>query len=1296
MSVRHALFARAAILAVTAGCTATTAPPLGPSRDAARLAPPLTAAFAEEANGDPSRAIALYLDVLDQAAATDGPWQLAIASATLDALVARTVAPLADVSPDGALLYRTNDPSLTRSDSLATEERSKDGIAARLAGVYAHASGPFLRGLIAESMTEIAEHRGDVDAASRWREASGCAREATIVGPLDWAPLTGVDEPDPLAAFDAKIAPDYVGPGGFAPRLAPVIERGRGCAIDLSTDSSNAGVRDVVVDVDVTRAGRVGLLLRTAGRATLRAGGKLVIDRAYELGGGDVSRFAWIDARAGMLRLVARVGVDQEGEAVRIAAWDDAGKTLKVRAPRPGEASNVQVTAGEAIGYPAAHGQDETLAVALASLAMGDSRTAEFLLEHDATSATAPPSLALVYARSVDDARDLSLVHRIERERTAYERVLAAWPGAWEAILGHAWLAGAKRGPGDARFAQIDDLAASRARAPTTLSSPLLDVFELAATGREHLWDRAGALAARLEPALGRSELLAETLRVAFERSPAELATFECAVHPLSPRPRSSLACYHALRAKGDLRGALDELERLRAVLGGVDLFLPLTVRDALATGDRASVDRAIRDMLPAEVRLSDVYGLASLDPSRARPSEETRAKLRTLFPTAHDAPQAIGPLSRALRDDPTAAFAGIAESAVNEDRAHPVLPGAATAVLSRSERYDIAKSGVVHAVIFDVRRVTGTTDVEENAQASPPSLNGRTSLRALRKRILKHDGTVVEPDPNPGASQGHAELAQLEAGDVVEAIYEGWSVPLETGEIGIDTPDLLPERTAVHDASVEIHLPAAVPVTLWSHPILGAPTKEARGDEVVLRWSLHDHLARRVEDATPKMDRGVSVSLTTAKWSQLARGLREAEAARVDHDPAVAAWAEDVVREANARTDRAKVDAIVTASGISVKEGDAGDLSDLLYGHATGPQSTTARGTLSDHEGSRTWLIVRALRALSVPCEVAVAENEPFSASPDFPPHLGRFVHPLAIAHVTADRSPAVTDVAIDADVSGPPLPAGHVSPELRGRQALHEDGSITKLPATSTGEERDELDERLVLDAQGDARGTFAALLRGRDAQEIAELLVRAVGDARTKTLRGIVLAWVPFANVDSVELSSSEGSWQVAIRAEITIPAYAQVEAFPRGAGRRVDDAVTWVLPGLDPIHDVYPRGSSSTMSAAYATEGERESALALTKAVQYHLRRRVELPAGATVARAPGPFDVTTPALEASRRLRVEVGAAPAIVDDLAVEVPTGTVPASAYAAFVDAAHRTDDAFLASARIKLPKALAAHAP
>ena len=89
--------------------------------------------------------------------------------------------------------------------------------------------------------------------------------------------------------------------------------------------------------------------------------------------------------------------------------------------------------------------------------------------------------------------------------------------------------------------------------------------------------------------------------------------------------------------------------------------------------------------------------------------------------------------------------------------------------------------------------------------------------------------------------------------------------------------------------------------------------------------------------------------------------------------------------------------------------------LADVDIGRAHG---VTARGTLVTHEGSRTWLIVQALRELGIKTDVVVAENEPFSDSPSFPPHFGRFMHPLAIARVPDPAKPGTTtDIWIDAD---------------------------------------------------------------------------------------------------------------------------------------------------------------------------------------------------------------------------------------------------------------------------------------
>ena len=435
------------------------------------------------------------------------------------------------------------------------------------------------------------------------------------------------------------------------------------------------------------------------------------------------------------------------------------------------------------------------------------------------------------------------------------------------------------------------------------------------------------------------------------------------------------------------------------------------------------------------------------------------------------------------------------------------------------------------------------------NAQADAPDLGGRATMHIVRRRILKKDGRVVEPDRNPNASQSHADLSQLEKGDAVEAIYEGWSLPGDRGSITIDTPDLLPERTAVHDATVEVRLPASLRGALWSHPLLGKPRESRDEGARVLRWSVKDAGERRIEDGAPRMDRDVSVSFSTATWGDTARALRETLAALDGPAPEVRAWALDVTK--GVASERAKVAAIVEAAGKSVKEPNASFLADTEIGRPSGGREITARTILANHEGSRTWLVVRALRELGIAADVAIAENDPFSAVADFPPHDGRFTHPLAVAR----PKDAPSEVWIDADVDGPPLPAGRVSPELRGRSVLASDGRIATLPAATSPGEGDEVDVRLVVDEKGDAKGSLTVLLRGRAAQDLAEALQRIVGDERQRMLRGVALAWVPFANVDDVVLSSTEESWQVAIRASLTVPGFAQLVSDSRGgAGPR----------------------------------------------------------------------------------------------------------------------------------------------
>jgi hypothetical protein len=1184
---------------------------------------------------------------------------------------------------------------------------------ADLARASGEAAGPFAKGLLARALRSLAEREGDAKAAETHRGASGCVREALVIGPTTWASVTGIDAPGPLDRADARLQASYAVGDAFGTQAHPIAVRGRGCGIDLTAESVRPGLREVVVDLDVPEPQTIGLVLRARGAAVLRAGGEVVARRPFELGDGEAAQFVRVAATRGKLRLVARVGTGKEDDAIEIDAFGKDGAPLRAALPAVGSAGDARVTRVDPLRPPTPTSDDELLLFAASALAAEDPRDAERVLWPATTRASLRGDLALLYGRAIETARDLSPAVRAERARSAYERALEAWPTSWEAIIAHAVLAGVRRGHDEAGIEELRDLDAQHKKMPKA-SSPWidawLDAFDALTSGHEHLFDRARAALARSRVLSG-TPLLADAENEASPYVGAELVASSC--DPSRLTPHDTLVCFDALRTVGDRQGAAKELARLRGLLGAPERFQALELHEALAAHDDATARRVLRSMLPAEQTIAAMSLLLSKD-------EEAKAALLRAAIHGRDAPAAIAPLLREAGEDPTAPFEGVAERLAAQDRSQPILANAATAILTHSERYDLSSTGILHFILYDVRRVSGTTDVEENAQAAAPEIWGRAAMRALRRRILKKDGRILEPDRTPHASQAHADLSQLEQGDTVEALYEGWSLPGDTGDIGFDTPDILPERAAIHEATVELRLPAGLRGTLWSHALLGKAEERTESGARVLSWHLSERPARRVEDGVPKMDRSVGVSFSTAQWSEVGHALRETIATLDEHDPEIAAWAKEAVGGGVATnppvSSRAAVEAIVTASGKALREADPGTLSD--YGNRLASvQTQTARTALASHDGSRSWLVLRSLRELGVPCDLLVAENDPYSADPSFPPHFGRFVHPLVVAHVAKAGGAAPEDLWIDADVAGPPLPVGRVSPELRGRFALRTDGTIEPLPSLGSGEnERDEVDVRVALDARGTARGTFAIILRGREAQELSEALLRIVGAERQRALRDVVLAWLPWADVDEVQLASSEGSWEVSLRADVSVSGYAQLEG-----------AKTWLLPGIDALHWAWPHARVASLASAYATRAGRESALALSTAVQYHVHRRVELPPGASVARMPGPLNVKGKLVDASRKISVQssspgaggagaaggsgvagatgatgaagttaaggsggapAAATPAIEDDFVLGVSTGTVSAKDYDSFARDAHAVDDGFLASMRVLIP--------
>jgi len=1209
---------------------------------------------AEETRGAAS-AIQAYFALLDQSLShSAAPHAIEATLASVDALVHRASGSLSRISSDHALAFRH--PGAMKL------------VAERLEQAYASAgsAGPFARGVIADGGLALAMHDGDATLAQKWRKRSGCARAAAVVGPLEWAPITAVAHETPLEKVGAPLASSYPGIKPFVASVPPVTVPADGCDVSLVTTSVLDGLRAVVVDVDVPKAQTIGVSLRSTSAAALIVGGKLGFLRGYELGGARVQKWATARVDQGRVRIVARIGANGEGTRVRLDVFAEDGTPLATRAPEPGE---VAAAPASRVEETALHGDRSSRAemalVAAALLAQGDARSAEHLLE-EGNKAGPTPLGSLLYARAIEDAGDIPENRAIERERDAFESALKAWPTAWEAVLGHAQLTARRRGASEGRIEAMREIARVRAEHPDL--DPMVSAFEAATAAEGHLFDVAEAAYQATKKLVEATPFLTELDDTVHDRVGIEREQHACRAPGTD---RSSLDCLEAKVARGDRRGALSEIARLRLLRDSPRALRQLELAQYIALGDEAGM-KVYLSLFPAE------RTLASLGLLLSRSSADLRARMVADMTSAADSPGALPGLSASLLDSPAPSLEAEGAARVATDRRNRSLSNAATAVLRHIERYTVGDGGLLRYTLYDLRRVSGTTDVEQGAQGASAVIEGRDVRRILRRRIHKPDGRVLEPDKASYASQEHSDLSQLEKGDYVEQIVEGWALPGAAGQLVVDTPDLLPERTSVDEATIELRRPASLDLSIWSHPQWGKRSERIDGNQKVTTFSVKDHAPRRLEEGVPKMDREVAISFGTSSWQLVGRSIAEAIASLEDRDPYVAAWSRAAARgskddtprpasEAPAESvvsQRTLVERIAAAAGRSVKVANGVVLSDLAGALSAGAQGTTARTILELGQGSRSWLAYRALREMSIPAEIVVAERDPFSADPHFPPHFGRFDYPLVLAHLKEG------DVWLDLDVQGPPLPAGRVSPELRGRVAMNAKGDTLRVGGSSMEEARDEVDIRLKLDNKGNANGTFTILLRGRTAQSLADALEKVVGSDRSDMLRQVVLGWVPWANVDEVGLSSSEGSWQVSLRALVTIPGYAQAEG------------TSWVLPGFEPLHVGFPRPYVGTLGATFASQGARESALAINNAFQYHVHRRLELDATLKPLGALPAIDQKDDSVEAFRRGKLENGV---LEEDFGLSLATGTLDTETYGKFAENAHRIDDGFQAATRV-----------
>ncbi|MEP7124093.1 MAG: hypothetical protein ABJE95_24410, partial [Byssovorax sp.] len=704
--------ARLGLVAAALGLTgcAEPLPPESPKvAEAPSLAQGYAAALAAEAQD--STAAAPFLDLLDAAVANPfAPGAQAAGAAALDALVMGTTAGL-DGMGSTAIAFRSREgfPRVVERLRLAWAAADRPALPDAAGTMARPPALAFLRGGIAAALHEMALFQGDLAASEVWASRRGCASTATAVAPLDWTPLRGLSTPLPIGP-DQAIEKSYAGIQPFSAAITPEIVHADRCVLDVNATSYLEGTRALVVDVIVPFAQTIHLALTSSAAAVVEVGGLPALTRAFEAGGRPVERRASIRVPEGTLRIVVKLAQRGEASQVELDVLGDDGLPLRTHAPHPGEWARTRAISASAEEIkPLGASENEMLLTAAGMLALGEARAAEHLLEQAKTpgadAAETPPSpspgLALLYSRAIEAAEDLPDTRMTERIRASLERVLATWPKSWEGRIGHARATEKRRGLGEGATQALRELGAVAAGATkgddVAARDRMLTAYTAVTARRTAIPDVAEKAYTELAAAAPGSPLLASVDARLHPRVGA--AGVDAACH--AGLGRADTDCLDALRDRGDFAAALVEIDRLRKLRDAPEGLRDVELNVRIRSGDLRGALALHDSMHPAERRMLDALGFsAGRGDRRATQSRLARDRL-----AARDAPYAIDPLVRALglELDPAPRLETEGRKLVLADQKEAFLPGAATAVLRHTERYQIDASGLVHFVTYDL-----------------------------------------------------------------------------------------------------------------------------------------------------------------------------------------------------------------------------------------------------------------------------------------------------------------------------------------------------------------------------------------------------------------------------------------------------------------------------------------------------------------------------------------------------------------------------------------------------------------
>jgi hypothetical protein len=1162
---------------------------------------------------------------------------------------------------------------------------------ARLRAIYPNLNTPFTRHLVAGALTSLAEMDNDARAAAMWRTASGCVQAASVSSVLGTA-----SEPLLALARDTKLEAEASG------SVKQALTSGFGCALQTTEASGRDGVRALAFKVVVkSPTERLTIVLRSERESAVLIDGAPVLVRP--------ERFR---NQVSLSATEVAVAAGEHTVAIRTKQQTPIGLALLDKSGQP-VATQATVSLAELVQKPLASGNAQSLTL-IDKGASAERRTWEAIALGEPWSTPlldAEPgswrSLTQVELTLLAD--DLPLPTRIERVLGRMPSQTGASPASasqspkggsfpFAELLLRAELEGMRRGKGiggagegEFRTLAMLENAGAKTGAFGAEASSYLAVRRAYEASNAHMRTETLRALAESQAALGENvhTLALDTAKtLAHADGSIESVQATCALRT----SRRGGACQSALRSFGDFASEAFEIQRRRDLLGAPRLNSEGLLESHLSLGKNEAAAQEFAHVAPRGFTLGAQRRLFGTKPDWILHFENSMERVGAAAPM----PSLLG--------SPTLAR----EVAAWELRPPLAPPTSQAGVVVRRhrERFEQLSASVFRGVYYDLRTINGTTDVAEHADAPTPMITGEVASTLLRRRILKPDGRVIEPDPNPNASQGHADLSQLQPGDSVEVAMEFWFRPDEDGNVGVYTPDLLPERTHLEDAEITFIMQASTasagPSQLrkWGHKRLETTSRivEAKAVDAApfsastlgtmreeTRYRLKNEGPRKIEDDAPQSQRFVRAGFSNYSFAKSASYIRRTLAALETDETTLKRAFADATDKANAigqPTDlldpqkpfgRAELTAALDQAGRLLKRGDPSLLSDMSESDPT----TTIAGMLAKRLGSRTLLVHELLRHRGVKHRLLAAESIPWDV-PDSTdkttapplPDRGRFMHPLLEVSL-----PGEPPLMVDADVAGKPLRPGQITPELRGRMTMDvATGEIAPL-AVNSGGERDTIEIRLDLTTEGDAKGTIAMLLHGSVAQDLSDSFREVVGFEREKALRTMVLAWLPLASVDSVSMSSQAGDDSLAMRADVTIGSFA--ERTKQGLRIR----------GSEPFHSLYPRAYAAPLSAFYGSGGQaRSNSLMIYRPLFYKLRRQITLPANTTLREVPTAFAIDTPSVHAHRSIATR---GQTIEETFDIDIPSGNVSLADYPAFMQRLSTVDGAFLRTLLIQKDK-------